>query len=206
MPPLTTSGATHRCTRNVEEPEGIALDCVMRRRSISGSTACQTALAHAWQCLERGLFGAGPRSGSCVPPARHEAWALRARSWGGWGPGTSALVTGRGQKASTGPRRAALSVAGVSLSPAWKPFLSGFVLVSLPHRATGRPVTWEQGLPQAGCVASPCGPILRPGPRAALCVCSPMRRKLRKIKHLQQQRGAKHYRRQIPSPGSRATT
>src|SRR5882724_736689 len=101
---------------------------------ISGSAAGQTALAHAWQCLERGLFGAEPRSGSRAPPARHEAWALRARSWGGWGPGTSALVTGRGQK--TSQSRAALASAWPGchcLLPG--NLLSGFVLVTLPHRA-----------------------------------------------------------------------
>jgi hypothetical protein len=41
---LASRRATHRCTRNVEEPEGIALDCVVGRWAIGGA-----ALAHAWR-------------------------------------------------------------------------------------------------------------------------------------------------------------
>jgi len=48
-----------------------------------------------------------------------------------------------------------------------KTFFQGFVLVSLPRRASRRLVTWGQGLSRAGHVASPDGRITLRPPRYA---------------------------------------
>ena len=138
------SAATHRCTRNVEEP----------RRNRPGLTAgCEAQPVSVGACVAVREAG------------RAKCSATHCRVGDAWRFGKEALDDIRGThwtRAEGGVRCGIVACARIVSG------LKTFVLpareapaarstFALPHGAVGRPVTWGQGPPHATCVASPCG-------------------------------------------------
>ncbi len=150
------SGAADRCTRNVAEPEGIALDCL--------NVGCRSAdrpLGRRWRM--RGGKRSGPHG--CGSWAIHGAAPARpsTREAGGVGAGNFIrfIHWTRTEDIETVLPRGAAAVFGIVL---WffvyrlgNLFAGVRSCFSLPCRAFAPPCHMGTGLSRAGYAASPCG-------------------------------------------------